>query len=138
MAAVRGPSGEVVTEPAAIAADLKAHWEKTFQKGDINEEKVAMWLQQALADHRFAKLDGRTDRWQVRQKDSVWAKRTAKASAPGPDGIAAGHWRVLGCLVADALHEVAATLEHESAEEEIRRAYSDEEGGAKSFKLGIL
>ena len=39
-----------------------------------------------------------------------WALRVARNTAPGPDGLAAAHWKALGRLGVRVLMEVAATM----------------------------
>ena len=80
-----------MTSRMTRAQELDDHWEKTFQKGDIDEGMLEAWLQQVKAESSYRPLEGRESLWRVRRADVAWAVRTAKCSAPGPDGFTAMH-----------------------------------------------
>ena len=138
LSAIIGEDDKIRTNPAEIAAGLKAHWEPTFRKHNINDDTLNKWLEETVAEQDFQKLPNDRHIWEVKRKDVAWAVNTARNSAPGPDGLTASHWKAMGSLGVTLLHEVAKDMAEPDVKEKIRKAYWDENGGTNGFNVGIL
>ena len=140
--ALRAEDGSVITTPRALAAELSRHWGNVFTAKNINGEALDRWLQE-FATTGAPQLAGQPAAWHVQKEDVQRALQRSRPTAPGPDGISSVLWKRLGPLAVDVLSDAAHALARETATEDIRTAYADEDTGGDqegghAFNLGVL
>ena len=87
----------------------------------------------------MAPLDQAPSSWKISRRDVAWAMKTAKPSAPGPDGFNNKVWQRLGRSAEKALLEVAQNMENEDFASTPQAAHSDRTlDGIHDFNLGLL
>ncbi|CAK0898422.1 unnamed protein product [Prorocentrum cordatum] len=142
LTAIKGPDGNVSTDPEAIAQELARHWSGVFAERGVDDARLTAWLQESGA-RGDTSLPSHPGQWSVRRQDVHTALQQARATSPGPDGISAILWRRLGALAEDVLFDAACSLSSSSAPADLQAAYADElddHAGARehSFNLGLL
>ena len=101
--------GEVHTAPAALAAELRRHWQQVFSARRHDAALLRQWCSDELSGEALDGIPaGSSSCWSPSSKDVRRAIDQAPSSAPGPDGIPLVAWRMLGPLGASTL---AAVLE---------------------------
>ena len=81
--------GQVRHSAEEMAGLLKSHWEETFKKKDVDEEKLQQWLKDFSPPEQ--KMSFPDASWTIRRSDVARAIKLSGKSAPGPDGIAYQH-----------------------------------------------
>ena len=104
VAAIRVRAGEVVTDPAEMAAALRAHWQEVFDRRRVDEARLAQWLGEDLDRAGLPPPDHAA--WRPRRSDVERAVAMSSSSSPGPDGLPSQAWRALGPLGIDVLYGV--------------------------------
>jgi hypothetical protein len=140
--AVCDERGEVTSDPAQMAAILRAHWSKIFSNRPIDENLLQKWLVETFPDggkgDPVQGLPFDASKWNLRKDGVAKASQQAGNSMPGPDRIPYIAWKRLGDLGTDTLFEAATALQREDAADLLRRS-SGPEGteGDHDFNLGV-
>ena len=108
--AMMNKSNQVVTSPEEIAAVLRDHWAGVFQEKQVETSALQIWMEELfIKDEQGLYLTGlpenSSSKWVVRRKTVAQAISSAKASTPGPDGIPAKAYQLLGSIAVDLLHD---------------------------------
>ena len=100
--AARNARGQVLTDPAEMAAALRAHWSAVFASCRVDRHLLGQWLREDAATGGSPPVD--SPEWPPRREDVVAAVVASPNSSPGPDGIPFLAWRELGPLATDMLY----------------------------------
>jgi len=134
----------VVTSPEEIAAVLRDHWEGVFQEKQVETSALQIWMEELfIKDEQGVYLTGLPENssieWVVRRKAVAQAINSARASMPGPDGIPAKAYQLLGSIAVDLLHDAIQSLSSEQGQGELVSAYSDRSPpNMHDFNLSLL
>jgi len=135
---------QVVTSPEDIAAVLRDHWGGVFKEKQIEINALQIWMEELfVSDERGLHVTGLPDKassnWVIRRKTVAAAVRSAKASMPGPDGIPASAYQMLGDIAVDILHDAILALSSPEGLDELISAYSDRSPpNTHDFNLSLL
>jgi len=137
-------NNQVVTTPADIAAVLRDHWGNVFKEKQVDTSALQIWMEdlfvrddQGLYITGLPSRDNR--RWVIRKKAVANAIKSAKASMPGPDGIPALAYQLLGSVAVDIMHDTIQSLCSDQAQAELLAAYSDRSPpNSHDFNLSLL
>lgn len=135
--------GEVVTEPAEVAAVLRDHWASTFSHKPINRSALRRWLQEDRDNpcglqQAFAPLVQDPQAWTIRRRDIRRAISLSGDSAAGPDGIPYEAWRRLGDMGADFLLDAARVLCGPGATAALQQAFPRDQEGISDFNAAVM
>ncbi|CAK0848639.1 unnamed protein product [Prorocentrum cordatum] len=113
--------GEARTTPEEMAATLRTHWGKVFQRRGVDDDMLAEWLDQD-SDHRpLDQLGPFPPRsFRLKKKHIREAIRRSSCSSPGPDGLSFLAWRRIESLAVEVLHEVFGDI---CSEDGLRRLH---------------
>ena len=142
--AMRGDEGVVTTSPDDIAKILKTHWGGVFSRKEVDAMALDIWMRELfIQDGEGLFLTGlpnrESGRWIIKRRAIAQAVKQAKCNMPGPDGISALAYKLLGELGIDILHDAASALCSEDGVEMLRQAYSDRcYNGTHHFNLSLL
>jgi len=142
--AMMNKHNQVVTSPDEIAALLREHWQGVFQEKQVDACALQIWMEELFVkDEQGLYLTGLPEktsgRWNVRRKMVSQAIRSAKASMPGPDGIPAKAYQMLGSIAVDLLHGAIQSLSSDQGQVELIAAYGDRSPpNTHDFNLSLL
>ena len=122
--------GHVTTSPQEIAEILRDHWKGVFKEKHVELAALQIWMEDLfLKNEEGVFITGLPEvgssRWVIRRKAIAKAVKTARNSAPGPDGIPATAYKALGPIAIDLLHQVSECLCTPHGVAELTSAYSD-------------
>ena len=121
-------AGDYHSSPEAMARVLCEHWAKVFGPSEADTQMLKIWMDRLFPKNDDAgwvsgMLDSGHSNWQVTRKHMARAIGNAKESMPGPDGMPAIAYKVLGPLAVDVLFDVFQVLSSESAYETLVEAF---------------
>ena len=122
--AVCNAQGRVVTDPESMAAALRDHWRRVFDRTRVDEGLLDRWLSDESPHLRAEPKDSRLPapddpQWALRREDVYQAIESSPNSRPGPDGIPFLAWRRLGPLGVDIIFDALQVITISSTDHSI-------------------
>ena len=121
--------GNFHSDPGGMAKALCAHWKEVFGPTRCDDGLLREWMSQLFPRTSpdawsTGLLDKQHVSWKVLKKHVRKAIRYAKNTMPGPDGIPACAYKVLGEVAVDALYDVFEVLASDAGEDTLNAAYA--------------
>ena len=142
--AMKTSNNATVTSPSEIAQTLKQHWQKVFKKKEVDISIIQTWMEELFIQREDGCFetglpDASSNIWRITREHVEHAVRSARNSMPGPDGIPALAYKILGATGVDILFEVALALGTENHHSLIAEAYSDRSAADKhAYNMALL
>ena len=124
--AVIDDRGRFLTDPQAMADHLRQHWAEVFRARGVGQDRLKTWLDEDTAERgTTAPLHDALRNLRVRRRDIKRALKRSNDSAPGPDGIPYGAWRIMGDMAVEMLHAAFKILIRDDGPSSLRRDYPE-------------
>ena len=142
--AMKNSVGATVTSPDEIAQVLKQHWKGVFKRKQVRATALQIWMEGLFnRDSEGCFITGLPDKgdskWVISRKHVSKAIACSRNSMPGPDGIPAYAYKVLGHIAESILYDVVCCLGSESHRDLLLDAYRDRCGEeAHAFNDSLL
>ena len=143
--AMQDSTGTVRTTPEDIARILKQHWQGVFTEKQIDDHALQLWMEELFiydenAGCFITGLPNQGDtQWVIRRKDVKAAVKAARDTMPGPDGIPAQAYKLLGDVAITILFDAAVALGMDSHEQSLVEAFADRSSeGSHLFNASLL
>ena len=142
--AMKNSAGATVTSPEEIAQVLKQHWKGVFKRKQVNTAALQIWMEELYDKDSngcfITGLPAKGDsRWIPTRKHLKSAIACSKNSMPGPDGIPALAYKILGPVAENILYDVVCCLGKEDHHALLREAYRDRcSGEMHAFNDALL
>ena len=137
-------AGTISGDPEEMAKTLREHWAKVFGPSGSNVQLLKDWMSQLFPQvepgvWNTGLLSKSHVDWKVLKKHVAKALSQAKNSMPGPDGIPAMAYKMLGPLAVDTLYDVFEVLCSDDGQEILTEAYRGMTSAqAHEFNLSVL
>ena len=96
-----GDGGHITTTPSDIANILRKHWGGVFKRKEVNSAAVQIWMAELFVEDEtgvfLTGLPGHGEgSWRIKRRTIKRAVEGARNTMPGPDGIPASAYKILG------------------------------------------